>query len=219
MNSTTSPTGLYSGGLRWVDPPGAAAGSVKPRDRAGPGPLKLMGAPPLSPAVRGRPQLTADALGGSRRAAGVVGNRPGLEHGGGAGPVRASVGPEAREHQRRGNVKAAGRACSSCEVGQGRVGQVGSTETRLRRPGQSERAGSARRSVRVRRPGQAGRPGLGKVAVAGWPCRWFCAAPRSAGACRGVNFEQSFAFYDLASGGFRQMVRYMSVGGIVHDDH
>ena len=141
MNSTTSPTGLYSGGLRWVDPPGAAAGSVKPRDRAGPGPLKLMGAPPLSPAVRGRPQLTADALGGSRRAAGVVGNRPGLEHGGGAGPVRASAGPEAREHQRRGNVKAAGRACSSCEVGQGRVGQVGSTETRLRRPGQSERAG------------------------------------------------------------------------------
>jgi hypothetical protein len=60
----SSPTGLYSGGLRWVDPPGAAAVSVKPSDGAGPGPPEnSWGAPPLSPAVRGRllPQPAADA--------------------------------------------------------------------------------------------------------------------------------------------------------------
>jgi hypothetical protein len=202
MNSTTSPTGLYSGGLRWVDPPGAAAGSVKPRDRAGPGPLKARGgAPPLSPAVRGRlqPQLAADAVEGSRRAGGAVGNRP--ESLGTAGRracpslcrpggARASA---ARERE--------GRRCPFFPAGWGRA-----VWDRQGRPRRSEAAGArragwgrARRSARARRPGQAGPTGLGKAAGAGRPCRGSCAGPRRVGACRGVDFEQLFVFYDPAS--------------------
>jgi hypothetical protein len=222
MNSTTSPTGLYSGGLRWVDPPGAAAGSVKPRDRAGPGPLKARGgAPPLSPAVRGRlqPQQAADALGGSRRAGGGRGQlagawarpgAPGLSEPLPAGGARASA---AREREgRRLPVLPAGRA-GAC--GAGRVGRDGA-----RRPGQSERAGAGQGGRRGRGGrDRLSRTGLGKTAGAGRPCRWSCAGQRCAGACRGINLEQLFVFYDPASEECCQMVRYTSGGGRVHDDH
>jgi len=195
MNSTTSPTGLYSGGLGWVDPPGAAAGSVKPRDRAGPGPPKArVGAPPLSPAVRGRlqPQLAAGArLGAAAGPAGALGNQPGLGHGGARGlsepPPGGARASAAREREGR-------RACPFFPAGWGRA-----VWDRQGRPRRSEAAGTsragwsrARRSARARRPG-TGRSGLGKAAGAGRPCRGCCAGPRCVGACRGVEFEQLFA--------------------------
>jgi hypothetical protein len=96
-----SPTGLYSGGLRWVDPPGAAAGSVKPSDGAGPGPPESSwgGAAAVTGGVRSAPAAAGGRrAGGSRRPAGAMGNRPGGWAGRGrrACPGEASAGLEAR---------------------------------------------------------------------------------------------------------------------------
>jgi len=57
-----------------------------------------------------------------------MGNRPGLGHGGGAGPVRASAGP-AREHRRAGTWRPAGRASSSLRGGAAPCGAGGSAGT------------------------------------------------------------------------------------------
>ena len=176
MTSMSSPTGLYSGGLRWVDPPGAAAGSVKPSDRAGPGPPEnSWGAPPLSPAVRGRLllQLAADArvIAVGRRGPWATG--PGRGRAGGARPVPVKPPPalEARAsalREHRGDRDSRGRL------------------------GQGEAAGAGRSGRdQARCPGRGG------------PCRGSCASPSCISACRGVEFEQSFDLYHLNSEGMR----------------
>jgi hypothetical protein len=84
---------------------------LKPSDGAGPGPPEnSWGAPPLSPAVRGRllPQPAADALAMAEGPRGAVGNRPGTGQGGGRQACPRVKPPPAwrREHQRRGNTAA-----------------------------------------------------------------------------------------------------------------
>ena len=95
-----SPTGLYSGGLRWVDPPGAAAGSVKPSDGAGPGPPESSwgGAAAVTGGVRSAPAAAGGRrAGGSRRPAGPWATGRGSGGAGAPGLSReASAGLEAR---------------------------------------------------------------------------------------------------------------------------
>jgi hypothetical protein len=111
MTSMSSPTGLYSGGLRWVDPPGAAAVSVKPSDGAGPGPPENSwgGAAAVTGGARSAPAAAGGRRAGDgRRPAGAVGNRPGTGQGGGRQACPPVKPPPAwrREHQRRGNTAA-----------------------------------------------------------------------------------------------------------------
>jgi len=176
MTSMSSPTGLYSGGLRWVDPPGAAAGSVKPSDGAGPGPPENSwgGAAAVTGGARSAPAATGGRRAGdSRRPAGAVGNRPGTGQGGGrqARPGEAFAGLEARAsalREHRGDRDSRGRL------------------------GQGEAAGAGRGGRdQARWPGRGG------------PCRGSCASPSCIGACRGVEFEQSFDLYLLNSEGVR----------------
>jgi hypothetical protein len=105
-------------------------------------------------------------------------------------------------------------------VGRGRAGQTGSAGTgkavgagrggrdRQGQLGQGKAVGAGR-GVRD----QARRPGRGGLAVGPVP-----AHPASEPVVV-YTLEQLFAFYELASGECGQMVRYMSGGGRVHDDH
>ena len=138
MTSTSSPTGLYSGGLRWVDPPGAAAVSVKPSDGAGPGPPENSwgGAAAVTGGARSAP-----AAAGGRRAGDGVGRRgpwatpPGRGRAGAPGlsPGEASAGLEARAsalREHRGDRDSRGRLGRGEAAGAGRGGRG-----QARRPG------------------------------------------------------------------------------------
>ena len=211
MTSICSPTGLYSGGLRWVDPPGAAAGSVKPRDRAGPGPLGLVG---------GHRRCHRRCVVGSSRSwrhtrfgvaagpAGGVGTGPGLaRRGPGLSPVGASAGLGRESISGAGTRRPTGAPVPPRRMGRrSRAGQDRISRDGTRRPGQTGRprqagsTGTGQGSRRgARRPVPAGptetghddrrgarRSGLGKAAGAGRPYRGSCADGRCGGARRDV---------------------------------
>lgn len=132
MTSMSSPTGLYSGGLRWVDPPGAAAVSVKPSDGAGPGPPEDSwgGAAAVTGGARSAPAATGGRRAGDgRRPAGPWATGPGRGRAGAPGLSPVKPPPAWRHEHPGGNTAAIATAGGGWDrAGRPARGEAGGTK-------------------------------------------------------------------------------------------